>query len=165
MKYSVMIIRIKHNGDENCKCIIKFRKNIIQSLRKAAFLRNTTPTVDCEGYLFGMSYLDYVNQRIIKFCHTQASRNQTFLENIHQVRNVWRPKRGKKIGVLLRKYCEIRNGYSDEYFKNVLCLKRKTVDYHKNTKVTISTLQSYAGSIRKLQQQINICCIKTFTIG
>ena len=79
-----------------------------------------------------MSYLDYVNQRIIKFCHTQASRNQTFLENIHQVRNVWRPKRGKKIGVLLRKYCEIRNGYSDEYFKNVLCLKRKTVDYHKN---------------------------------
>ena len=109
----------------------KFRKDIIQSLRKAAFLRNTTPTVNCEGYLFGMSYSDYVNLRIIKFCHTQSSRDPTFLNNICKLRNVWRPKRGKNVGVLLRKYCEIRNCYDDNYIKNVLSIKKKTVDFHK----------------------------------
>ena len=113
-----------------CK-LEQFRKDIIISFRKAAFLRLSCPTVDCEGYLFGMSFLDYCNSRILKFVTTTSSRNPEFLSNIHEYRRKWRQRRGQKIGILLRKYCNIRNQFSDNYFKNVLNSKKRTVKHHR----------------------------------
>ena len=110
----------------------QFRKDVIQSFRKAAFLRMSTPTVDCEGFLFGMSFEDYCNMRTIKFVTTQSSRDPEFLKNISLKRNKWRQNRGCKIGILLRKYCNIRNHFDDNFFKNLLSSKKKTVQFHKN---------------------------------
>jgi len=110
----------------------QFRKDVVQSFRKAAFLRMSTPTVDCEGFLFGMSFTDYCNTRIVKFITTQSSRDPSFLNNITVNRSKYCQKRGCNIGILLRKYCNIRNQFDENYFKKVLCAKKKTVNFHKN---------------------------------
>ena len=108
-----------------------FRKTICQTFKKSAYLPISCPTDDVESFIFGMSFNDYMNNRIVKFVENENRRNPNFLQNIVVNRNRHRVRRGKTVGVLLKKYIYIKNTYSEQYLKNLLNIKRKTTIYHK----------------------------------
>ena len=108
-----------------------FRKCVAQSFKKCAYLPITCPTENVENYIYGMSFIDYVNYRIVKFVETQNMREPAFLAKTCIRRNMFRVRRGETVGVLIKKYIAIKNGFTDHYFREIINLKQKNTLYHK----------------------------------
>ena len=110
--------------------IEEVRKVINQSFRKCTYLPLCTPSEHVENYLYGMSFYDYVNLRILKFCENLKKSQPAFLSNIKLVRGKYRTIQNKPIGILTKKYSEIKNLYPENYYKTLKNLKKKTVKFH-----------------------------------
>ena len=110
--------------------IEEFRKVINQAFRKCTHLPLCTPSEHVENYLYGMSFYDYVNFRILKFCEKLKKTQPIFLTNIKLVRGKYRPIRNRPLGILTSKYVAIKNSFTEIYYKNVKSVKVKTVKFH-----------------------------------
>ena len=84
-----------------------------------------------ESIYYGMSFIDYVNYRIVKFVETQNTREPSFLAKTCIRRNMFRVRRGETVGVLIKKYIAIKNGFTDHYFREIINMKQKNTLYHK----------------------------------
>ena len=114
------------------KCKIEeFRKAINQAFKKCTFLPLCTPSDNVECFLYGMSFYEYVDLRILNFCKKLKKTKPNFLTNIKIVRGKHRPIPGKPLGILTQKYMLIQNLYADNFFKGLKSLKKETVKFHK----------------------------------
>ena len=112
----------------------EFRKRINISFKKAAQLPMTTPTVDIENYIYGMSFEDYRNVRIRRFCTKQIEFGNSIFDAIEYRGNAgtsrgarWQAKIGTPIGTLLKLHCFILNNYQQEFFTNLSRNKKNNV--------------------------------------
>ena len=108
-----------------------FRKVINQSFKKCTFLPLSIPSAYVECFLYGMSFYDYVNFRILNFCKKLKKIQPEFLTNIKLVRGKYRPVRGKPLGILTQKYLSIQNLYTENYLKSIKTSKTETSRFHK----------------------------------